>query len=250
MRQVVDGFGGRVKLVVENWGASAIADRMGVRRYPAVFVNDALFAGPQDLGFFGDAKSGRYTPWRDPANHERFRADLTALLSRVLAGETTAGPAPTAASELAALPEFTAVDLDGKTIDRATLLGRPVLVEFWATWCPPCRKTLGFLSELKRRRGDRLAVATFAVESEEKDVRALAPEVASGLPVVLGTPDLALKFGNLHAVPTLFLFDADGNVRETFYGASPDLHERVEKALEGLGLTSPASRPASTAPLR
>jgi thiol-disulfide isomerase/thioredoxin len=221
-------------MVVENWGASAIADRLGVRRYPAVFVNDALFASPQDLGFFGDAKTGRYTPWRDPANHERFRADLAALLGRVLSGEKANAPAATPETTLAALPEFAAVDLDGRTIDRASLAGRPVLVEFWATWCPPCRTTLGFLSELKRRHGDRLAVVTFAVESEEKDVRELAPKVAAGLPVAIGTPEIALRFGNLLAVPTLFLFDAEGKSRAVFYGAPPDLHEQVEKALRAV----------------
>jgi thiol-disulfide isomerase/thioredoxin len=235
VRQVVDGFGDRVRMVVENWGASPLADRLGVRRYPAVFVNDSLFASPQDLGFFGDAKSGRYTPWRDPANHERFRADLAALLGRVLAGDKANAPAATPETSLAALPEFSVVDLDGRTIDRASLSGRPVLVEFWATWCPPCRQTLGFLSELKRRHGDRLAVVTFAVESEEKDVRELAPKVAAGLPVAIGTPELALKFGNLLAVPTLLLFDGDGKARAAFYGAPPDLHERVEKAMAALG---------------
>ena len=237
MRQVVDGFGGRVRYVVENWGASAISDRLGVRRYPAVFVNESLFAGPQDLGYFGDAKSGRYTPWRDPANHERFRADLTALLGRVLAGEPGGAPAATPDARLEALPEFSAVDLDGRPIDRTTLAGRPVLVEFWATWCPPCRTTLGYLSELKRRHGDRLAVVTFAVESEEKDVRELASKVAAGLPVAIGTPEIAMKFGNLLAVPTLFLFDGEGKARAVFYGAPPDLHEKVREALAPLGLT-------------
>jgi thiol-disulfide isomerase/thioredoxin len=234
VRQVVDGFGGRVKLVVENWGASAIAVRLGVRRYPAVFVNESLFASPQDLGFFGDAKSGRYTPWRDPANHERFRADLAALLGRVLAGEKAEAPAATPETSLAAFPEFTAADLEGRPIDRAALLGRPVLVEFWATWCPPCRATLGYLSELKRRHGERLAILTVAVESEEKDVRELVPKVAAGLPVVIGTPELAMKFGNILAVPTLLLFDGEGKARAAFYGAPPDLHEQVEKALSGL----------------
>ena len=233
MRQVADGYGGRVRYVVENWGDSPLADRLGVRRYPAVFVNDALFAGPQDLGFFGDAKSGRYTPWRDPANHERFRADLTALLARVLAGEKPASAA-SAESALATLPDFTAVDLEGRSIERASLAGRPLLVEFWATWCPPCRQTLGFLSELKRSRGEGIAVLTFAVESEEKDVRELASKLAPGIPVALGTPEIAMKFGNLLAVPTLFLFDGEGKLREVFYGAPPDLHARVKRAVERL----------------
>ena len=47
----------------------------------------------------------------------------------------------------------------------------------------------------------------------------------------MASPELALKFGDLAAVPTLFLFDAEGHTREIFYGAPPDLHERVEREL-------------------
>ena len=106
-----------------------------------------------------------------------------------------------------------------------------VVVKFNDYQCPPCRQTLGFLAELKRSRGDGIAVLTFAVESEEKDVREIAPTLAPGLPVALGTPEIAMKFGNLLAVPTLFLFDGEGKLREVFYGASPDLHEKVRRAL-------------------
>jgi hypothetical protein len=121
VRDVVDRYQGRVAYKVENWGESALAARMGIARYPIVFVNEAVFAAPRDMGFYGTNESaGRYTPWRDPANHARFRDDLVKLLDRVLAGEALpqAGK-PAAEATLAKLPPFTLAGLDGKSVSAA-----------------------------------------------------------------------------------------------------------------------------------
>ena len=85
----------------------------------------------------------------------------------------------------------------------------PVLVEFWAAWCPPCRSTLKWLSELKAKYGDRLAVVALAVESPEGGVRSAVPGVGGGL----GLGDCRYSHGSVDgitAVPTLFLFDKTG----------------------------------------
>ena len=50
-------------------------------------------------------------------------------------------------------------------------------------------------------------------------------------PIAMGSPDLALRFGDIVSVPTLFVFDAAGKTVEVFYGAPPDLHEKVSKAI-------------------
>ena len=59
------------------------------------------------------------------------------------------------------------IDQQGKPVTAAEVEGRVVLVEFWATWCPPCRSTLEWLSALQRQHGDRIAVLALAVESPE-----------------------------------------------------------------------------------
>jgi thiol-disulfide isomerase/thioredoxin len=232
----VQGFGGKARFVVENYGESELARRFGVTRYPAIFVDDVLVATPKDFGFYGKgegAGDGRYTPLKSAASHERFRADLTRMLDLVLAGrkdEARAGAAPPG-GEIAALPHFSLTDIDGRPLSRGDLAGRVVLVEFWATWCPPCRSTLGWLGELKKRHGDRIAVVAMAVDSDEGDVRKLAGELAVPLRWAMATPEMARAFGDVTAVPTLFVFDRDGKTAAAFYGAPPTLHKDAEAKL-------------------
>jgi thiol-disulfide isomerase/thioredoxin len=242
---VAKSFGGTVRFVVENYGDSALAKRHGVTRYPAIFVDDVLVATPKDFGFYGKGEGeggGRYAPLKSAQSHERFRADLTRMVELVLAGRKEAAraqAAPSAAGEVAALPAFTLSDLDGRPIAAADLAGRAVLVEFWATWCPPCRPTLSWLGELKKRHGEDLAVLAIAVESDEADVRALAAELALPLRWGIGTPEVARAFGDVSAVPTLLLFDRQGRAAGAFYGAPPGLHAqaeaRVAAVLRGAG---------------
>jgi thiol-disulfide isomerase/thioredoxin len=237
---VVSGTGGKARFVVENYGDSELARRHGVTRYPAIFVDDILVATPKDFGFYGTGEGegeGRYAPWRSAESHARFRADLARMVERVLAGDESAVRAEAATSasgttETPTLPELELVDLEGRPITRETLAGRAVLVEFWATWCPPCRGTLSWLGMLRDRFGERVEVVAIAIESDEADVRKLAGELALPVRFAMGSPAVARSFGDLSAVPTLYLFDAGGRAREVFYGAPPDLHARAERALE------------------
>jgi len=237
---VVQGFDGRARFVVENYGASDLARRFGVTRYPAIFVDDVLVATPKDFGFYGKgegAGNGRYTPLRSAASHERFRNDLSRMIQLLIEGRKDAARA-TAASpdspELSSLPAFALNDLDGHPVARQELAGRSVLVEFWATWCPPCRGTLRWLGELKRRYGDRVVVLAVAIESEEADVRQLAGELDLPLRWAMGSPELGRAFGDVSAVPTLFLFDAEGRSVGSYFGAPPDLHASAEARLKVL----------------
>jgi thiol-disulfide isomerase/thioredoxin len=233
-------MGGQARFVVENYGDSELARRFGVTRYPAIFVDDVLVATPKDFGFYGKGeggRDGRYAPLKSAASHQRFRADLSRMIHLVLAGDRDAAraeAAPAAEKELAALPDFTLTDLDGVPIARDQLAGRVVLVEFWATWCPPCRGTLKWLGQLRKRHGDRIAVLAVAVESDEGAVRELTRQLGLPLRWAMGSPELARAFGDLSAVPTLFLFDGHGRAAGAFYGAPPDLHAAVEARITAL----------------
>jgi len=238
---VAKDFAGRVKVSVEEYGSSEMARRFGVRRYPVVFVDDVLFARPKDFGFGGadDVSGGLYVPWLDPANQHRFKDDLRRAVTRRLAGEAVAGHALAevaldgdATDGPSVLPALTLTDIDGRVVLPSSLAGHAVVVEMWATWCPPCRSTLAWLDTLQKQRRGRLTVIAVAVDSSAEDVRKMAAASKPAYRVVMGSPDVIKAFGAVAAVPKVLIFDAAGRRTAVLYGAPPDLHQQLEGAIK------------------
>jgi thiol-disulfide isomerase/thioredoxin len=229
-----------VRFVEENYGSSERAARLGVKRYPAIFVDDVIVATPKDFGFYGKGEGegdGRYAPLKSEASHRRFRADLSRVISLLLAGRTreaSALAAPPDTGEVAVLPPLSVTDLEGKPVSAADLTGRVVLVDFWATWCPPCRGTLSWLGTVKKKYGDRVAVVALAVESDEAEVRNLANTLKLPLRWAMRTPSVLQAFGDVSAVPTLLMFDQKGTAAGAFYGSTPQIHKDADARLEKL----------------
>jgi len=203
-------YPGKVTFVSENFGASKLADRYGVKGYPAVFVDDVLVAVPRDFGYFGEVEgTGRYAPWKNADNQAKFKADLLRMIDLILAGKkdvvtqehaTVSG----AAHEITALPSFRLTDLAGHPLTTEQLSGRVVLVEFWATWCPPCRSTLQWLGDLKHTYGDRIAILALAVESPNDQIHATMNSLSPALKWAVADAPTAAAFGDLTSVPTMF----------------------------------------------
>jgi thiol-disulfide isomerase/thioredoxin len=241
---VVRELGGKARFVEENYGDSQLARRFGVTRYPAIFVDDLLVATPKDFGFYGKGNregdgEGRYAPIQGAAGQDRFRSDLSRIVAMILAGRKDAAraqahPEPITESEIDAWPVAALTTLDGKRVTRGDLRGHVVALELWATWCPPCRATLPWLGELKRRHGDRLAVVVLAVESDSAEVRKLSSDLRQPFIWAMATPALIQSFGDVSALPTLLLFDREGRTAATFFGAPPTLHATAETKLASL----------------
>jgi cytochrome c biogenesis protein CcmG/thiol:disulfide interchange protein DsbE len=236
IKDVVASYGGRVDFVSQNWGDSKLALRYGVKKYPVVFVNDVLIARPNDFGWYG--AKGKYTPWKEKANHEKFKKDLSGMIELVMRGEkdlAAASQTLTEETEIASLPVFTMQDIEGRTLEASKLKGKIVIIEFWATWCPPCRSTLEWLGEVKKKYGEQeVVVIGVAVESEERDVRALTRPLNLPVNLVMGSEELIAPFGTLGSVPRMFVFDRQGKTAAVFYGAPDDLHEKVSSLVESL----------------
>jgi thiol-disulfide isomerase/thioredoxin len=239
-QEVAAKYPSQVTFVSENFGDSKLADRFGVKGYPAIFLDDVLIAAPRDFGYFGEKDgTGRYAPWRNAENQAKFKADLTRMIDLILAGKKNvvsrehAGESASLAA-ITSLPKFTLTDLSGKPLSPEQVEGRVVMVEFWATWCPPCRSTLEWLGDLKKKYGDNVAILALAVESPEDKVRETVGSLSPELHWAITDPATAQAFGDITAVPTLFLFDKSGKTARVMYGAPPDLHQQAEKVLDEL----------------
>jgi len=240
VQEVAAKYPGRVTFVSENFGASKLADRFGVKGYPAVFVDDVLVAAPREFGYFGEVQgSGRYAPWRNAENQAKFKADLTRMIDLILAGKKDVvsrerAAAGSSSDPIASLPKFAVTDLNGRPLSADQLSGRVVMVEFWATWCPPCRSTLQWLGDLKQKYGDNIAILALAVDSPEDQIRSTVSSLSPDLHWGITDAATAQSFGDITSVPTMFLFDRSGKTARVLYGAPPDLHEQAEKALDVL----------------
>jgi thiol-disulfide isomerase/thioredoxin len=241
IQEVIASYPQQVTFVNENFGSSKLAERFGVQRYPAVFVDDVLVARPRDFGYFGDGeKEGRYAPWvRNPQNQAKFQSDLKRMIDLVLAGRKDEvsrerADANAAPDQIESLPDFSLTDLAGQPLGPEQLIGRVVIVEFWATWCPPCRSTLEWLGELKARHGSDVAILAFAAESPEDQVRSLASSLNPDIRWAIADAATARAFGDVVAVPTMLVFNRSGKMVRAVYGAPPDLHQIVESTLDTL----------------
>jgi thiol-disulfide isomerase/thioredoxin len=118
-------------------------------------------------------------------------------------------------------PELTLKDLDGKDVSLAEYKGKVVLVNFWATWCEPCRVEIPWLIEMQKKYGDKgFVILGIALDEEGKSV--VAPFVAKerfdvngqklamSYPILIGNDDAADKFGGLFGYPTSILISRDG----------------------------------------
>lgn len=240
-QQVVREYGERARFVVEDFGASPIADRFGIDKYPAVFVDDALVAIPEDFYAWGGPDKGRYIPWTDLENRKEFQADLRRMIEIRMSGgaleSRRAGGVARAPQTLRLPRDVVIADLSGKTFTLGDLRGKPVLVEFWAPWCPPCLETMKWMKKLD---GSAHIVA-LAVESERPAVEGVVAKMQPPGRIAMASPEIVNAFGGIPAVPLLFLADGDGRIVKTFYGAPPDLHEQIESALRMLAARSPSA---------
>jgi len=117
-------------------------------------------------------------------------------------------------------PPLALTDLDGKTWDLSALQGRAVLVNFWATWCEPCREEMPSLEALAgRHRADPMVVLTVNYQESETGVRRFLERVPLGLPVLLDRDGSVTKAWTPRVFPTTVSIDRSGRPRHQIVGA-------------------------------
>jgi thiol-disulfide isomerase/thioredoxin len=133
-------------------------------------------------------------------------------------------------------PDFKLASLDGKPLTLADSHGKVVLLNFWATWCGPCRAEIPDLVALQNKYKDRLQILGLVVDDD--DPGAIKNFVAgSGInyPVALAGDDVRFQYGGIAALPTSFVLDAEGRIVQKHEGLrDPLLYETEIRSLLGL----------------
>jgi thiol-disulfide isomerase/thioredoxin len=160
----------------------------------------------------------------------RARARAGALLLAALAAAGCRAPERGGGGPA---PDWTLEDLAGGRVSLAELRGRPVVIDFWATWCTPCEFQIPVLNDLHARYGGRVEVIGIAVDAGGREtVAPFAAERQIAYRVLLGDEALAQRYGAL-GFPSLYVIRADGTVDSEHVGLiePEELEDAVESAL-------------------
>ena len=129
-------------------------------------------------------------------------------------------------------PAFHLKDLDGRDVSTESLRGKVVIVNFWATWCGPCRAEIPSLIELQKQYADDLVVLGFSVDDPVAKLKPYAKEFQINYPILvgLGREDVQEAFGPLWGIPVSVIIARDGTIQKKHSGiASKEQFEREIK---------------------
>lgn len=132
-----------------------------------------------------------------------------------------------------AAPAFKAFSITGQPISNDGLKGSVVILDFWATWCPPCRESIPFLSALHRKYAKQgLQIIGMSVDDGgEREVKAFADEKRIPYPVVLTSAKIQADYG-VRALPVLYIIDQNGIVKEQIMGFAPGADRVIENLVK------------------
>ena len=117
-------------------------------------------------------------------------------------------------------PDFALKSVDGKIVKLSDYKGKIVIIDFWATWCPPCRRGIPDLVELQKEYKKDLVVIGISLDAAKtiKDVPGFIKEYGINYPIVYGDQQVTIDYGGIRSIPTSFVIDQKGNVVDSNVG--------------------------------
>jgi thiol-disulfide isomerase/thioredoxin len=132
-------------------------------------------------------------------------------------------------------PDFALPSLSGETVRLSSFTGKVVLLDFWATWCPPCRQLIPNLAALHQRLGER-GLVVIGIALDQEGAEKVAPFVRQEkipYPILLGNQAVTEAYGKVESIPTVFIIDRQGKmVRKLIgYHSLEELENQVKRYL-------------------
>jgi len=133
-------------------------------------------------------------------------------------------------------PQFSLANLDGKNVSLKDFANKVIVVDFWATWCAPCREEIPHLNKLyENYRGKGLVVVGISMDTEEAEVvKQFAKEFRMEYPVVMADENVQQDFGGVLGLPTTFIIDRKGNIVKKYTGYQPGMIGDMEQIIKEL----------------
>jgi thiol-disulfide isomerase/thioredoxin len=162
--------------------------------------------------------------WQDPhvdVLPEQVAAGMvTPAASHEIAGAETPG---CMANAKPANLDFKLKDLEGKEVALSSFKGKVVLLNFWATWCGPCKAEIPGFVELQEQYKDKLTIVGYSVDDPADKAKAFAAEYKMNYPILLGEgrEDVQEAYGPIWGIPASFIISKDGTVCRKHMGIAP-----------------------------
>jgi peroxiredoxin len=132
-----------------------------------------------------------------------------------------------------AAPQFTLSDLEGRPVSLSKYRGKVVILDFWATWCPPCRREIPDFVSLQNQYASRgLQIIGIGLD-QPNNVTLFVQQYGINYPVVIGDDAISNLYGGVSGIPTTFIIDRQGNIINKFVGFTNKtiFEEEIKKLL-------------------